>query len=150
MLTTTRWLFLLVALISTSTSAQTKPRNNVFFGFDFVLKPIAIKWSCGGARDQDLAALDVLIAAFPSDAEEAGLPSIIDSLLQTSEGDNGLAVILEVELSDQQTEQLCAAALRLNLVWATPEQLVNNDEDNITAEQQDSWENFFQVIEDVQ
>ncbi|MDE4308114.1 hypothetical protein [Phaeobacter gallaeciensis] len=71
-----------LSLIASGASAQTNPPQNIFFGFDFFLKPIAIKWACGGQRDHDLAAIEALIAAFPKDAERAGVLACRLTLMQ--------------------------------------------------------------------
>lgn len=113
-------------------SAQTDPAINNFFGFDYVLQPIAIKWACGGPQSEDLAAIEALLAAFPEDADRADLQGIVDSMLQASEREAGLAVVLGAEITSKQSEQVCAVAQALSLVWVTPERLANGGEDKIT------------------
>ncbi len=146
---TKRIVFSLCMMVSVA-SAQSNSSINVFFGFDFVLHPIAIKWACEGARDQDLAALETLIAAFPEDAKRAELRTHVDAMKRVADGDEGLAQILGGELTSEQAQQLCSAARPLNIAWVTPQQLVNDDEDGISPEQRAAWEGFWEVVESLQ
>ncbi|WP_208347801.1 hypothetical protein [Pseudaestuariivita rosea] len=131
-------------------SAQTDRNINVFFGFDFILAPITVKWACGGARDQDLTALKALISAFPEDAKRADLQGYIDDMLQVPVGQAGLVQILGNRITDEQSEQLCNAARPLSIVWATPQQLMNEDNDrDMPEEQRKTWAAFWQVIENI-
>ncbi|WP_170431200.1 hypothetical protein [Ruegeria arenilitoris] len=139
-----------LGLMASAVSAQTDPAINIFFGFDYVLQPIAIKWACGGQQSEDLTAIEALIAAFPEDAERADLRGFVDSMLQVSERRAGLTEILGAELTSKQTEQLCAAARPLSLVWATPEQLTNGGEDTIAPEPSAAWAEFYRVVEHLQ
>ena len=139
------------SIAGSAASAQNQhPIGNVFFGFDFVLHPIAIKWACKGAREKDLAAFDTLFAAFPEDARSAELRSHIDALQQISEGDEGLTQVLGSQISNEQAEQLCDAARPLSVSWVTPEQLVNDDEDAVPTEQRAAWAEFWTVVESFQ
>ena len=137
-------------LLASIASAQTQPPINLFFGSDFVLHPIAIKWACGGQSDQDLSQIAVLMAAFPKEAERAELQNIVDALLEASEREAGLSEILGAELSNEQVERLCIAARPLSIEWATPEQLANDDEDGVPQGQRVAWEAFHQVVEELQ
>lgn len=138
------------SLVATTASAQAESKKSVFFDFDFVLFPIAIKWFCGGQTDQDLSQIAALTAAFPEDAEDAELQSLVDELLQMSERETGLTEILSAEFSDEQVDKLCAAARPLSLSWATPEQMVDGGEDGVPLAQRVVWEAFYQVIEELQ
>ena len=130
--------------------AQSNRTGNIFFGFDFVLGPIAINWACQGAREQDLATFEALIAAFPEDAKSAELRTHIDAMQQIPEGEKGLAKVLGGEISKEQAEQLCGAARPLSVAWVTPEQLVKNDEDGVPTEQRAAWAEFWRVVESLQ
>jgi hypothetical protein len=141
---------ILLSLIASGASAQTNPPRNIFFGFDFVLQPIAIKWACGGPRDHDLAAIEALIAAFPKDAELAGLKAHLDAMTELSEGKAGLSEVLGGELARDQAERLCGAAKTLSIAWATPEQIANDDEEGSPPEQRAAWEEFWRVVEGLQ
>lgn len=127
MIPSVRHLLLAVSLITSTASAQNGPTINVFFGFDFVLQPLAIKWACGGEAEADLAVLNRLITAFPEDAERAELPNMVDVLFKTSHQEGNLAKLLGTEITPQQAEQLCATALPLSIGWLTPEQLETGD-----------------------
>ncbi|MEM8656333.1 MAG: hypothetical protein AAGF36_16500 [Pseudomonadota bacterium] len=131
-------------------SAQSNRPINVFFGFDFVLHPIAIKWACKGERDQDLATFARFIAAFPEDAKSAELQSHIDALQQVSEGDDGLRQIWGRDITSEHAEKLCNAARLLSVAWATPEQLANGDNDGMPSEQIEAWAEFWKVVERLQ
>ncbi|MEJ6388110.1 hypothetical protein [Gymnodinialimonas ulvae] len=114
-----RSIFLTVLLMGTSfgVAAQQNPAVNRFFGFEAVLLPLAIKWQCGGDRENDLAQLDAMGSAYPEDAEGAGLPVAIEAM----QGVSGISELIERELTPDQTEILCAGALPLHLDWMTPE-----------------------------
>ncbi|MCG7624161.1 hypothetical protein [Epibacterium sp. Ofav1-8] len=150
MFRTTKQVMLFSGLMVSAASAQTNLAPNIFFGFDFVLQPIAIKWACGGSRDQDLAAFEKLIAAFPEDAKRAGLRTHIDAMLQISEGEESLIEVLGGKIAKEQAEKLCNAARPISVTWATPEQLANDDEDGMTPDQRAAWAEFWQVIEGLQ
>ena len=139
-----------LGMMASVASAQSNPAINVFFGFDFVLHPIAIKWACRGEREQDLAIFETLIAAFPEDAESAELRSHIDALQQVSEGDEGLTQVLGSQISKDQAEQLCDVARPLTVAWVTPEQLVKDHEDAVPTEQKLAWAEFWKVVESFQ
>lgn len=138
-------------MAGSAASGQNQPtRGNVFFGFDFVLQPLAIKWVCGGQRDKDLSQIDALIVAFPEDAERAELALTVATLNEMKSGRQNLASMLGANLNEQQVERLCAAALQLNIDWVTPEQFPVGDESGITDEQKAAWANFFGVVEALQ
>ncbi|MEM9584657.1 MAG: hypothetical protein AAGA08_16220 [Pseudomonadota bacterium] len=139
-----------LSLMASVASAQSNPAINVFFGFDFVLHPIAIKWACRGAREEDLATFERLIAAFPEDAKSAELRTHIDAYQKISEGDEGLTQLLGSETSKEQEEQLCAAARPLSIAGLTPKQLANGDGDRMPAEQLAAWIEFWKVVESLQ
>ncbi|MDX8355188.1 hypothetical protein [Cognatiyoonia sp. IB215182] len=136
-----------VSLASSPAFAQNQHSTNVFFGFDLVLHPLAVKWACGGQRDQDLSQINTLTVAFPKDAEQAGLGLTVATLSEMASGLEGLSQILGAELDGQQMEQLCEAALPLNIDWVTPQHLVNEDEISVPSEQMEAWAEFWQVIE---
>ncbi|MCF2905690.1 hypothetical protein L0666_11890 [Octadecabacter sp. CECT 8868] len=146
----TRRIAFSLGMMSSVASAQSNPAINVFFGFDFVLHPIAIKWACQGSREQDLTTFETLIAAFPEDARSAELRAHIDALQQISTGYESLTQVLGSEVTNQQAEQLCAAARPLSVAWVTPEQLVNDDEDGVPTEQRAAWAEFWKVVESFQ
>lgn len=146
----TRRIAFAFTIVASVASAQSNPAPNVFFGFEFVLQPIAIKWACQGAREQDLATFEALIAAFPEDAKSAELRTHIDALQQISVGEEGLAQIWGGEISKVHAEQLCRAARLLSVAWVTPEQLDNDDEDAVPAEQRVAWAEFWKVVESLQ
>ncbi|WP_227511870.1 hypothetical protein [Tritonibacter mobilis] len=140
-----------VTLAGSATSAQNQQSiHNVFFGFDFVLQPLAIKWACGGQREQDLSQIQMLVSAFPEDAERAELKPIVAALSKMASGSESLSKILGAELNDQQVEQLCAVARSLNIDWLTPEVLIMADESGRPEEQEKAWAGFFAVVEGFQ
>ena len=144
-------LMLGISMAGSATTAQTQhPVQNVFFGFDFVLQPLAIKWACGGKEDQDLFQIEVLVVAFPEDAERAELAQMVAELSELASGLESLPQILGTELSGQQVELLCAAALPLNIDWVTPEQFVMGDESGIPDDMEVAWANFWGVVESLQ
>jgi hypothetical protein len=150
LLSSLRQIGLYSVLCTSVASAQTQLRSNIFFGFDYVLNPIAIKWACGGDPAQDMSQIAVLTAAFPKDAEQAGLQKLVDSLLETSRRNTGVLEILDAKLSDEQVTKLCSAALPLRIDWATPEQLVSGASDTVGNEQIAAWNAFYKAVEDVQ
>ena len=138
-----------LSLAGSAAFAQSQRSINVFFGFDFVLHPLAVKWACGGQRDQDLSQINTLIVAFPKDAERAELGPTVAALSEMASGLDGLSQILGAELDGQQVEQLCEAALPLNIDWVTPKHLVDDDEISVPSEQREAWAEFWQVIENL-
>lgn len=126
-----------VCLLGSISSAETQPKINEFFGFEYILLPVAIKWSCGGETEQDLAWLQAIIAEHPEDAEEAELQQVIDMLLEISKRKTGLSDLVEAEigpgLSESQLAELCAAALPLELAQSTSESEAKNFEANLKA-----------------
>ncbi|WP_136444013.1 hypothetical protein [Pacificoceanicola onchidii] len=138
---------LCLGLLAASASAQTPPIRNVFFGFDFVLTPVAVKWACGGAWEQDFFQIDALVQAFPENAEAADLQTLVATLVDTANGEAGLSRLIGVNLTPEQVETLCAAALPLNLDWITPEDLAQGTDDGISPEQRAAWEAFYRISE---
>ena len=65
-----------------------------------------------------------------------------------STGDEGITQLLGSEVTNQQAEQLCAAARPLSVAWVTPEQLINDDEDGVPTEQRAAWAEFWKVVEE--
>ena len=144
-------LMLGINMTGSATTAQTQhPVQNVFFGFEFVLQPLAIKWACGGKEDQDLSQIEMLIVAFPEDAARAELAPMVAELSELASGLESLPQILGAELSWQQVELLCAAALPLNIDWVTPEQFVMGDESGIPDDMEVAWADFWGVVESLQ
>ena len=140
-----------VSLVGSAASAQNQdPISNVFFGFDFVLHPLAVKWACGGQRDQDLSKIETLIVAFPEDAEHAELALTVVALSEMLSGLESLPQLLGGALSDQQVNQLCAVAIPLTIDWVTPEQLLMHDESGMSEEHQAAWASFWSVVEGFQ
>ncbi|WP_273508412.1 hypothetical protein [Planktotalea frisia] len=136
-----------ILLLASVANAQSQPSRNIFFGFEFVLSPIAVKWSCGGDRAEDLIVFEALIEAFPGDAEAAGLSAEIERTLQALERGGGLSVIFGKHLSGEQEAQICDAAEALSVDWATPEHLKSGGEGGMSAAQSAAWDEFWQVIE---
>mgnify|MGYP007089912696 CR=1 FL=1 len=144
-------LMLGTSMTGSATTAQAQNSvQNVFFGFEFVLQPLAIKWACGGERNQDLSQIDVLIVAFPEDAERAGLAPMVAQLSEMASGLGSLPQILGTEWSGQQGDLLCAAALPLNIDWVTPQQFIMGDESGIPDDMEVAWANFLEVVESLQ
>jgi hypothetical protein len=102
-------------LIASIAVAETQSEINAFFGFEYILTPVAVKWSCGGSPDEDLAALEAIIAYNPKDAEEAELEQVIELLLEVSKRDTGMSEILGFEVADAEEAKLCAAAARASI-----------------------------------
>ncbi|CAN1501078.1 hypothetical protein MCELHM10_00498 [Paracoccaceae bacterium] len=134
---------LILVLTSNVALAQTRTDPNMFQFFEYALTPIAIKWACGGERDQDMAALDAMISANPEDAEEAEVANAIELLVEVSKREDGFTKIIGFETTDQQKEQLCSAALPLS--FGAPGM---TDQD--VASEQAKWDAFFGVIEEWQ
>ncbi len=147
MIPSVRHLFLAMTLIAPAATAQNSRTGNIFFGFDFVLQPIAIKWACGGEPDADLAKLNELIAAFPEDAESAEMPNMVDVLFLTSQEEGGLAKILGTEFAPRQVQQLCATALPLSIGWVMPAQLEFGDGDGMPKDQKKIWDEFYEFVQ---
>lgn len=135
------------SLTATTAAAQTSPSVNVFFGFEFLLQPLAVKWACGGASDQDLAQIDLLVSAFPEASKPADLGTIVDAFLEVSRKETGLADVLGAELTNQRADRLCAVALPLNIDWVTPDALRNGDDSAAPQDQVDAWKAFWNVVE---
>lgn len=116
---------------------------NVFFGIDFILQPLAIKWACGGERAADLAQLEKLMAAFPKDAKAAGLPQIVAQMAAISDRDAAFLQMFWSDLSQAQARRLCTAAMVLNIHDLTPEALRENHD--MGPVQATNWKRFFEV-----
>ena len=116
---------------------------NVFFGIDFILQPLAIKWACGGERAADLAQLETLMAAFPKDAKAAGLPQIVAQMAIISDRDAAFLQMFGPDLSHAQARRLCAAAMVLNIHDLTPEALRENHD--MGPLQATNWKRFFEI-----
>ena len=139
-----------LGMMASVAAAESNPGGNVFFGFDYVLHPIAIKWACQGPREQDLAAFKALIAAFPEDAKRAELQSHIDAMQKMPGGHKSLAQLLGAEISKVQQKKLCDAARPLNVAWLTPQKLLTNSEYGISGEQKAAWAKFWKVAASLQ
>lgn len=124
------------------------PYKNIFFGFDFVLTPLAIKWACGGPRETDLAQIRALIIAFPEDAESAEMEPLVESFSTGKDGLDGLHDLVARELTDQQSKRLCEADLPLTIDWLTPQQLVTDDESGTPEDQKTKWASFYAAVDE--
>ncbi|SMP31737.1 hypothetical protein [Shimia sagamensis] len=122
--------------------AQDTMIMNPFFGFEFVLTPIAVKWVCGGERTNDLVQINRLIDAFPEEAEAAEIPSHLAALQNVET----LSVLLGTPISAENSKKLCSAALPLNLNWALPEDLVSGA-NNMLPQQERAWAVFYGTVE---
>ncbi|MCP4209421.1 MAG: hypothetical protein GY767_20595 [Shimia sp.] len=113
-----------------------------FFGFEFVLTPIAVKWVSGGERDKDLAQVQRLIDAFPEEAKAAEIPSHLVALQNVGT----LSALLGTTINAGNTKKLCSAALPLNLDWASPEDLVSGA-NTMAPHQEKAWAVFYETVE---
>ena len=134
------------ALAVTAAMAQERPSINVFFGFDYVLTPLAAKWSCGGDPTDDLAVLDALIAAFPQDAARAELSETIDLILHVAHTEMALENLVGGPMTPAFKQDLCAHALPLDISWVTPQGWAN-DTAKASPEQEAAWSAFFKLLE---
>jgi hypothetical protein len=135
--------------LSTPLAAQEDPSTNVFFGFDFVLVPIAIKWACGGDSEEDLARIDAVVEAFPEDAEKAEMDRILTDLQKARTGEVAIDQIVGGQLNDAQEERLCTAATKLDLTHLSPDSFQVGGDSTLSKEQQLAWRNFFFTIENL-
>ena len=138
-----------LTLLAAPVSAQDDPSGNVFFGFDFVLVPIAIKWACGGEAEEDLSRIDAVVTAFPEDAEAAQMERIVTDLKKAQTGEVKLAQIMGAPLNSEQEDRLCTAATKLNLEHLSPETFEIGGDSELSQEQQLAWRNFFFVVENL-
>ena len=138
-----------LTLLAAPVSAQDDPSGNVFYGFDFVLVPIAIKWACGGEAEEDLSRIDAVVAAFPEDAEAAQMERIVTDLKKAQTGEVKLAQIMGAPLNSEQEDRLCTAATKLNLDHLEPETFEIGGDSELSEEQQLAWRNFFFVVENL-
>lgn len=122
--------------------AQNTVIMNPFFGFEFVLTPIAVKWVCGGERDKDLAQVQRLIDAFPEEAKAAEIPSHLVALQNVGT----LSALLGTTINAGNTKKLCSAALPLNLDWTSPEDLVSGA-NTMAPHQEKAWAVFYETVE---
>jgi hypothetical protein len=133
------------------TPGQTDQMGNVFFGFDFVLTPLTIKWGCGGARAQDLAVIDRLIAAHPADAEQAEIRTLVDETLRILDNDISWREAMGIGgISDAQWADLCDVARPLRILWATPDALANGTGGQASDAQTAAWQTFYRHLENLQ
>ncbi|WP_370230093.1 hypothetical protein [Cognatishimia sp.] len=130
-------------------SAQSVDAQNVFFGFDFVLVPIAIKWACGGESTDDLSRINAVVDAFPEDAEQASMGKIIADLDKARTGEVSLSQIVGGQLSTEQEERLCKAATLLNLTHLSPDSFHIGGDNALSKDQQLAWQNFFLTVENL-
>lgn len=135
--------------LSAPVSAQDDLSGNVFFGFDFVLVPIAIKWACGGEAEEDLSRIDAVVTAFPEDAKAAQMERIVTDLKKAQTGEVKLAQIMGAPLNGEQEDRLCTAANKLTLEHLSPETFEIGGDSELSQEQQLAWRNFFFVVENL-
>lgn len=140
-------IILSTSLLAAAASAQNQYSPNVFFGLEYVLEPIAVKWACGGQSDEDLAALEALVSAFPEDAEEAELGEIVETIFEVSKRDTALSDIFDVTLTDEQTKKICAAARPLSIAWMKPEHMHPDGEAVAPPEEIEAFKAFLQTLE---
>ncbi|MBJ2154071.1 hypothetical protein [Paracoccus sp. IB05] len=133
--------------LAVAASAKEQPGPNVFFGFENVLTPIAIKWACGGETGEDLAALEALMIAFPDDAETSKVREIIYETVEGSQRDTALTEIFGGTPTVEQTKLICAAALPLSIAWMKPEHMGSGGSDVVPPEQTEAFKYFFQTLE---
>jgi len=60
---------MILSLVLSSSMASEK--SNPFFGFNFLLTPIAINWVCWGVSEADLLAFEAYFFEFLEDAKTA-------------------------------------------------------------------------------
>jgi len=135
-----------IALSASSTVAQGDSPISVFFGFDFVLAPLSIKWACGEDHERDLLRLKALMAAFPEDAERAELQHHIDAMLELPQAASSVSDLIGRQITPQQTAQLCNAARPLNIEWLDANALESGDGEQ-PPKQRAAWEAFFRLVE---
>ncbi len=138
----------LFSLVASNTVAQDQPfPTNRFFGFGMILTPLAAKWACGGDDGADLAHFNELIEQYPEDAESSGIQDALDEPSDLTIADLGRVLGGQGgELSEEQVELVCEAALPLSLGPLTDVGDSPNNED-FRATQQVAWNNFFRVVE---
>lgn len=139
-----------LSLIATFAHAENSFKPNIFFGFDFVLHPIGVKWACGGEREKDLKKIEALIVAFPEQAERAELRRHIETLSTLSDDQAGVLAILGAGMSRADVGQLCAAALPLNLEWLTPQAWASASDGGMSESQRLAWLGFYQFAETIE
>lgn len=141
-----RALALSFSFLASMASAKDPRQTNVFFGFEYVLSPLSVKWCCGGPSDQDLSQIDALLKAFPEDADRADLQKGVQETLEGSKRSTAISEIFDRVLSDKEVEELCAVALPLNIDWLTPEQLSTGNDEGIPFQQRAAWKAFYRLV----
>jgi hypothetical protein len=119
----------------------------VFFGFDFVLTPLALKWSCGGEMQADLLKISELVAAFPEQAEDARIQEIVSDFVKVAQSDSPFDRLLAKEPSPQKQAELCEVARPLEAPWSSPEALRDDEDAGLSESQKDAWQAFWRYIE---
>ncbi len=137
-----------MSILPSAGTAQIHSADNRFFGFEFILEPLALKWACGGKRKADLVRLQTLIDAFPEDAEQAGLSDAVDFLAAMPEGNESLEKLLHPDFPPGQTERVCDAVAPLNVDWIDPQQ-IGSDDQEIPDDQRPAWLPFCVMIETI-
>lgn len=141
-------LALALTLIAGSTIAQGQDAPvNPFYGFDFLIQPLAFKWSCGASADADLAHIQTLIKALPEEAERGGVQIYIDAIYAISQADDGFTQLAGGSVATADRAGLCHAAKRLNIEWLTPAHLRN--EVDFPAAETPAWTGFYAMAETV-
>lgn len=136
--------FVQAASICTA-SAHDNIVGNVFFGFDFILTPLAIKWECGGDSAKDISQIEKLIEEFPSDAKDAGIAEMLSETTQALSMKGDLLPQLLGGLEDPQVlQQICRSALQLNIKSLDADAL-KSGEQIMTKQQEEAWRNFFEL-----
>lgn len=135
--------------LSAPVSAQDDLSGNVFFGFDFVLVPIAIKWACGAEFEEDVARINAVVDAFPEDAEVAQMDRILEDLKKARTGEVNVGQIIGGQLTEEQQERLCNAATKLNLDHLSPESFAIGGDSSLSKDQQLAWRGFFFTVENL-
>lgn len=138
-----------LTMLTSQASAQSVQSDNVFFGFDFVLVPIAIKWACGADHVDDLARINAVVDAFPEDAALASMDVIVTDLEKAHRGEVSLGQIVGGQLTSEQQDRLCVAATKLDLTHLEPATFEIGGDNELSEEQQLAWRNFFFVVENL-
>lgn len=133
----------LVVSFANAGSAQ-QAHNNPFFGFEYILTPIAVKWACGGAQAADMAGFERVVAAFPQAAAQAQIPAYLKEM----QGASDVAEVLGEAISADEERLLCEAAGALTVSWLTPEMLLSASESSGDAAQDQAWARFFALFEE--
>ncbi len=135
---------LLIATLPLQSMAEDfKP--NVFFGFDMILTPIALKGACGGDVSGDVAQINALISAFPDDAQNAGIADHLQVLTTTAWQQKDPALVIGGGLTDDHLNLLCKRAIALDLTWLSP-QTIGRD-NPMSPSRQAAWQQFWTALE---